>query len=231
MKPYLLLLLAIVTLGTRPALADELEAKVPYLADIASAGWDFDAPPWKKAGRVDHLAKMGAVTMLGVSFHEEARQPTTIHLARDRDALYFGFDCADPDAKNLEKSGAATESEGFPEGDRIELYLEGDQASRQAYYHLAFNVAGARYRALQHNRVETGSWSVRTRFLKDRWQAIVRIPYADIGLDPAQAEMRGMFYRMYRPDDRENGREQTTWGGRGVHQWSALGLLKLEPIP
>lgn len=205
----------------------ELKASVPFLSDIASAGWDFHASPWDKAGRIPGFLKMGGISMMGMNYYEEAKHPTRVWMARDREALYFAFECLDPQPDELDMT-APKEENAFPDGDRIEMYLEGDQGPEQAYYHLAFDPAGTRWRALHHNRIEPGDWSVRTQTAADSWKAIVRIPYPTLGLKASQTTTRGIFYRMFRPHGL---REQSTWGGRGVHQFSQLGTFELEALP
>ncbi len=205
----------------------DLKATVPFLPDIAAAGWDFNAPPWDKAGRVPGFLKMGGISMMGMSYYEEAKHPTRVWMARDGEALYFAFECLDPKPDELATT-VSKEENAFPSGDRIEIYLEGDQGPEQAYYHLVFDPAGTRWRALHHNRIEAGDWSVKTKIETDRWKAVVRIPYPTLGLKASQTTTRGMFYRMFQPRDL---REQSTWGGRGVHQFSQLGTLELEPLP
>lgn len=208
---------------------DGLEVSAPFLPEMASAGMDFDAPPWKNAGQIASFSKIGSVTMLGMSFSEEAKQPTRVLLARDREALYIAFECTDPKPDDL-KTDPPEDKNAFPYNDRVEMYLEGDQAAHQAYYHLAFGAAGERWRSLNHQRIDTGTWTVLVKIEADRWKAIVRIPYETLGLTASAESTRGIFYRMYRPHDMEI-REQTTWGGRGVHQPAQFGTIRFEPIP
>lgn len=194
--------------------------KVPGTTRNPGEILDFTDPVWQKAAVIDELDKN---CRRGVP----AANKTMIRLLHDQTALYLGFDCFDNDAANI-KGGSLKEREAFPEGDSLEIFLDGDKKAQGNYYQFAFNTTGIRYDGLGYDNAWNGSWTYTVKVEGDRWRAVVAIPFATIGLDPSKSpELNGLFWRTYHPHDKEK-KETSSWGGGMVHSSADFGQIILQ---
>lgn len=206
---------------------DALEVKVP-LNDKAALSLDFESPVWEKSGRTDRFQIMGkTLQVMGLDIHEEPKNATIVHLTRDDEAIYLGFECKDSDMSGFLKKDAK-EGEEWPPGDRVEIYVA-PVSDKENYSHFVFNAAAVRGESKDKRMVAPREgWQVKTRVEKDGWLAVVRIPYSLLG-EGAKEGLSGFFFRDYHPDAKDGSKERSTWGGGGLHSPSAFGDWILVP--
>lgn len=179
---------------------------------------------------IEQLHKMGSsLNVMGMEANEEGSPLTKIYLLRDSEALYIGFECFDPEVAKIAK-GSLERKGQWIDGDEIEIYLDGDLGPSQAYYHLAYNPAGARIQQKERETFETEEWSVVSRVDSDAWRSVVRIPYRLLGIDATAEGLRGLFFRNYHPHRRSEGANtRSTWGGGSLHNPSEFGEIRFQP--
>lgn len=206
---------------------EALRVEVP-LNDKAALSLDFSGPAWVKAGQVDRFEIMGkSLQVMGLDVHEAPENPTRLYVTRDARALYLGFECKDKDMANFQRQ-EAEEGPGWPQGDRVEIYLVGSIGDPEAYHHFVFNAAGVRGESKERRAaIPRKGWEVKTRVEADGWLAVVKIPYELLG-DSSREGLRGLFFRDYHPHAK-GGSERSTWGGGALHNPAAFGDLIFIP--
>lgn len=198
---------------------------VPFSAS-AALNTDFEGAAWKGAGKIEGFHKMGSsLNVMGLNMSEKARERSTVYLLHNNEALFFGFDFHDSAPDGFE-NGASAKGE-WPQGDRVEIFLDGDRAGEENYYHLVYNASGARAESFKTKPVAAGEWQVVNEVKRDGWRSAIRIPYAFIGLAQGAELLKGLFFRDYHPASKKGNGERATWGGAPLHVYSAFGELKL----
>ncbi len=155
-------------LARRPT-ATAARAAVPPVLDGR-----LDDPVWQAAAAVRDFR------------HSDLRLPavaTTVRMAHDDEALYFAFDCAEPDmaalrAQVVERDGPVWED------DSVEIMV-GRTDLTNAYTHLAISAAGTIYDAIGRDRQALdGQARVVTARGEAGWQVEVALPWSDLGGRP-----------------------------------------------
>ena len=111
------------------------------------------------------------------------------------------------------------------------------------YHQFAFDVGNiAVYDGKVFDSSWTGKWERNILRQKDRWIAVVKIPFSEIGVDPFKNHkllflpVRGKYYDTERLDKKTGKmvparvREMSSWGGGTVHEASSFGELVLDII-
>ena len=182
---------------------------------------DFETPAWQNASVIDCLDVMQQPGT-------PSQYQTTIRLLRDHNNLYVGILCEEPTGE-INAPTPVGDHEQFPDGDRIELFIQGDQADEGLYYHLAFNAGGVRYDGKGYDKSWNGDWNVTTRIDGHTWRAVAVIPWDTVGVDPAhEDDIAALFYRLRDAPERDD-REHSSWGGGPVHSAAGFGRLQRQP--
>jgi len=215
-----------------------LVADVPFRRD-ANLERSFDAPFWNDMKEVGDFV----VADEGPRHGQAPAFRTTAKIVHDGENFYVRFDCFAPDAKTLaanKPTGDAVEQ--VPRGDIMETYF--GNGATGVYWQFMFDVGngGDRagdvvYDAQVFDNTWNGKWTRASKRCDDRWIAIVKMPFADIGVNAVQSgsilfqAIRGKYYDTGKRDKRGNpitDREMSSWGGGWVHQPQTFGQLKLE---
>lgn len=219
-------LLAAFMVAAPPSVQATLEVEVPLYAETVTEP-NFASPVWKQAATIGKLHKMGSrLSVMGMDVNEETHPPTKVYLMRDKEALYIGFECFDPEIAKIDK-GSTELHNAWVDGDQLEIYLDGDLASSEAYYHFGLNPAGGRSQQVKRVSQKPEGWSVVSRLDNDAWRAVVRIPYQTLGIDATADGVRGLFFRNYHPHRRAEGvNTRSTWGGGTLHNPPDFGEIR-----
>ncbi len=166
---------------------------------------DFEQGVWANAAVLPPLNIMGRQGDL-------PSQPTTVKLIQNGRDFYLGFYCYDPKPETLFARPAGQPDDSWPKGDHLELFFGNE---KDGYYHLAFDFNGNKYDAILTDKNWNTDWTVKTRVVKDGWQAVVKIPISSINFPLAQNNrLKALIYRC-----KSNGgkAEHSSWSGGVVH--------------
>jgi len=106
----------------------------------------------------------------------------SVRICHDRQRLYFGIVCEEPNVDRLRRE-VATDNGPVWSDDSIELFIAPDIRFRNAYRHLAFNTLGTRFTAVKgDSAVGAAAWRVAVRVGKARWVAELAVPFAVLGI-------------------------------------------------
>lgn len=216
----------------------KLSAEVPFRRD-ADLDRSFDAAFWDDVPGVGEFVVADA----GERHGKPPKFRTTAKLVHDGENFYVRFDCFAPDAKTLVANKPAGDAvEQVPRGDIVEFYF--GNGATGTYWQFMFDVGngGGRagdvvYDAQVFDNTWNGSWTRATQRRDDRWIAIVKMPFRDVGASAVQSgailfqAIRGKYYDSDKLDRRGRPvrvREMSSWGGGWVHQPQTFGELKLE---
>ncbi len=141
---------------------------------------NLDETDWKNADALSNF-KPGGHTPKTAKV-----QPSTVRAFYDRDHLYIGVECMEP---NPEKIIAGKNINGVWSklGNTVELFYNyPDMAGK--YFHLAINSNGEVISAIQHSIAKRDtSFKTKAKFaakiLKDRWVLEIAIPASEIGMN------------------------------------------------
>lgn len=211
---------------------NRVSQRVPF---FAGAELNPDADCWKSA------VKLPAFQIHGKK-GEAAKFRTDVRVLHDMKNIYIYFDNFAEDAEKLVPSKKiAGNSETFPRGDIMEFFI-GDSRTG-IYYQFAFDVGNeAVYDGKVFDATWNGKWERVIQRKKDRWIAVVKIPFSEIGVDPVKSHkllflpVRGKYYHSERYDKKQKKnvpiyiREMSSWGGGTVHEASSFGELVLDII-
>lgn len=180
-------------------------------------GFDFDGGVWAEAAVLPPLRIMGNAL-------EGAEPPTTVKFLQNGRDLYIGFYCYEPKPESLTAHPAGRPHDTWPKGDHLEMFF-GNAAD--GYYHLAFDYNANRYDAVLTDKEWNADWTVKTRIVKDGWQAVARIPFDSVNFKVMQTNrLKALIYRC-----RVGGGKHpvhSSWGGGVVHSADSFGELILS---
>ncbi|GBF77365.1 hypothetical protein PA598K_05911 [Paenibacillus sp. 598K] len=188
------------TVGQLPNLSAKAIKTSSSQAEIMNAT-DLQSGPWVDAVAMSDFREMG--TKLQVA------EETRVYLLWDDDNLYVGYENMDDDLASMVVSESAP-GEWWSSGadDSVETYVTGNREG--TYYGFFSNPLGVKfeYKSFQ-DPTYNGEWYAKGQVGTDRWNAIQVIPFASIGVDPAQTStLYGFFFRNF------HGKERfITWGG------------------
>ena len=206
--------------------------RVPY---FAGAEIKPDAACWQSAVK---LAAFQVHGKKGIP----AKFRTDVRILHDMENIYIYFDNFADDAATLVPSQRKADGdEGFPRGDIMEFFI-GD-AKTGVYYQFAFDVGNdVVYDGKVFDKTWNGKWERIIERKDDRWIAVVKIPFSEIGVNPVENHklvflpVRGKYYDTERFDKKLQKnvsariREMSSWGGGTVHEASSFGELVLDVI-
>jgi len=132
-----------------------------------------------------------------------AKVATEVRLGQDRQWLYVGFICHEPEMKELRRTDIAHDDLALFGTDHVEVFIH-PHAAGTRYFQFAVNVDGATYESIGENASwDTELWTAKTARAEDRWTAEVRIPRQAIGVG-------GRFFRANFCRQRRVGEPETT---------------------
>lgn len=215
---------------------------VPKLQGEIALDGDLSEPVWQKAAVLTPFFKNDG--------SGREREPTTVRVWYDNDALYLGWTCQDSD---IQATFTARDSR-FWEEEVVEFFVTARNPTR--YFELQWNPLGGVFDAIIANELDergvskkfTGDWSYTAQGMRsavqlkgtpassgdvdDSWQVEVVIPFRD--LDEATPQpgtiWRANFYRFNRGQGRPV--EGVSWSPTllpGFHQPSRFGFLEFGP--
>lgn len=211
---------------------NRVSQRVPF---FAGAEIKPDAACWQSAVKLPPFQVHGKKG-------ETAKFRTDVRVLHDMKNLYIRFDNFADDAEKLVPSKRKADGgETFPRGDIMEFFA-GDSRTG-VYYQFAFDVGNtAVYDGKVFDSSWSGKWERNILRQKDRWIAVVKIPFSEIGVDPLQNHkllflpVRGKYYDTERLDKKTGKmvpsrvREMSSWGAGTVHEASSFGELVLDII-
>ncbi|MBD3293744.1 MAG: hypothetical protein GF393_12530 [Armatimonadia bacterium] len=173
----------------------------------------LDDSAWEAAGSVRDFLPFLQVPGTEVT--------TTVRACADRDALYFGFECTEPDTADLI---AETQERDGPvwQDDSVELFLDTNR-DRRTFYQIIVNPKGIFFD--QDTGTEglagpkwDGPITVAAQTHPDRWVAEVKLEFAGLRLGEAEGQVWGANFA--RTSHR---------GGRSAYSWARVESGFLEP--
>lgn len=196
----------------------------------------FDSPVWDKAGATGDFV----VADRGPNHGGKAKFRSTARLLHDRENLYIRFACFAPDMATLKANVNSDPTvEHIPRGDIMEFFI-GD-AGTGVYYQFMLDMGNEDdhskdvfYDAKGMDSSWKCTWQRSTRRYPDRWEAIVKIPLEEIGINVTQNNkllfqaIRGKYYPGERNGKPAQFREMASWNGGWVHQMQSFGELILN---
>lgn len=131
-----------------------------------------------------------------------AQAKTTVLVTYDRDNLYLGFTCLEPElAEKLQRPMAEERDGNVWEDECIEVYIN-DASRSTEQYHVLVNLrntvmdlySGEKFR--QRKPVEwDGRWQSAVALGQDEWRVELKIPFATINFPARKTELRVNFCR------------------------------------
>lgn len=173
----------------------------------------LDDPCWQGAGRVQDFIPFLQIPGTQVT--------TTVLACADQQALYFGFECAEPSTESL--AANATERDGrLWEDDSVELFLD-TNLDRRTYYQIIVNSQGVIFDQ------DTGApglagpkWDgpvqAAAKVVPDRWTAEVRLEFTGLRLAEAGGQRWGLNFAR-----------TSLRGGRSCYSWARVNKGFGEP--
>jgi len=187
------------------------EVTVPELDSPPVIDGDLSDPCWQKAAKVSGFSTI--ITVGGMIITDSlASIQTTVRIGYNKDNLYFGFECLEPEPGKILTKGEKRDD--INDDDHIEIFLQPD-LSVPEYDQLGVNARGSE---LDHRITIEGGiydyswtsiWKVKTKILKDRWIAEIALPFADLNnVKPQMGQEWGIFLCRKR---KVEGKECSNW--------------------
>jgi hypothetical protein len=155
----------------------------------------LNEPAWKKVEPIAFVDKEGEAT----------KYKTWMLATCDNEAMYFAFINYDPEMKKLVANATQRDqnhSPGIWDDDNIELFIMPDPKNTKADYHWIINAKGVMWDAkivddpLKPDLSWNSDTQAKTSLEENRWVLEVRIPFKDLGIEPASGKsFIANFYR------------------------------------
>lgn len=194
-----------------------VELSVPRLKNVDFPGFDLNTGVWKKAAVFPKFCLLFRKNMLSA-------YPMTLKVFHDGQNLYLGTSVKKA-VSTLKGKPSHAKDTVFPSGDHAEFFFVNNKD--HAYYHLAWNVAGALYDARGGDYTWNGNWEVRVEKGVDGWRSVAKIPFSEMGFT-VQVYNKLSAMLMITSFDEKDRREHAVWGGGRVHSPESFGELVLD---
>lgn len=214
---------------------NSVRASVPVVTGVKNMMQSFGGDIWKNAAAINDFV----VADKGANYGKTPRFRSTARLLHDRENLYIYYQCYAPDMKELPVSSTEDPSiESIPRGDIMEFFL--GHADTGVYYQFMFDAGNpdprkdVLFEAKGQDMSWDCNWERTVKRYDDRWEAIVRVPLAEIGINVTQNNkmlfqpIRGKYYMTEQNGKQVRRREMASWNGGWVHQVPAFGELTLN---
>lgn len=193
-----------------------------------------DAPPVTLDGKLDDAfwQNMASYDLREVETGRAPAAATAFKVGWAGDSLYFGIECRDKDAPNLNITATKNEDANIFNGDNIELLFE---TQTHSYYQIAIGPMGA-VMDLDRKRGIESLWAsniqVATHIGDGLWTVEVRVPVAGDNQEQLDA-LKGIsgrqpsqtypwYFNVGRQRMRENGRELSAFSPTGKPSFHEL---------
>ena len=224
-------------------------AHVPLVAGSGEWQAAFDSRHWQHAERIDRFQRICSDAKriaAGISaegsweeFYEEAlvpSKPMSAWLMCDESHLYVNVRCWDDDTRKLVVEPSGKRDGAVWNADSVELFIAPSQDGAE-YFHFIVDSRGTLYdsrnridiEAGRRNRSTDASWNadvhVLTRLEAQRWDVLMKIPLADMGLEVG----RGIRMNLCRSRRVGSFVEHTTWAAveDSFHEIERFGEVSL----
>lgn len=175
------ILFGILLLGLNSSLAETVEVISRFIKEAPIIDGELNDNCWKDIKETGPFYKLGEKTL--------AVKQTTFKVAHDKENLYLGVVCHEPDMKNI-RAREWKRDQGCWQDDCIEIFL--DPEGKEAPFHLISNILGMKW----DGKVDDKNWNCNPDFTvgckkeKDRWSMEVAIPFKAITKDtPRRGEV------------------------------------------
>ena len=187
----------------------------------------LDEAPWSAAPALSDF----------VQFQPErgsaASVRTSVRILYDGSAVYFGFECADPESDKIAARIAKRDAD-LAEDDAVAVYID-TYADRRACYYFMTNLLGTQAdgritdNGLTSDQTWDGVWRSAARRTETGWTAEIAIELASLKYRPGRQRAWGLGLARLFPRRLEN----STWQGlvdspKRVSQFGVLSGLDLE---
>jgi len=142
----------------------------------------LDESAWGHVAQIEHFVNYRMLRLASLE--------TTCRVLYDSANIYFGFECIDPNAKQIRIP--SRERDDYKVVDSVEIFLDPNR-TRKTFYHWVVDAGGNVFDAAR-TQAKDGTWKYSTDFdskckfavqtKPDRWTAEVAIPLAEIGARP-----------------------------------------------
>jgi hypothetical protein len=179
---------------------------------------EFSDADWARADPLDLFLDPS-----GAPFPEK----TTVRVLHDASALYVGVKCFDKAPDNIQGRPAGQPRDQWPDGDKFEVFLAGQDRGAPCYYQFAWDTRGNCYDGRNRDKSWNGNWTVQTRIGADGWSSLAVIPWGDLGLASAPETVKAGLLRYWSRDAESP--NLGTWFGGPAHDLSELYPIALNP--
>ena len=215
-------------------------------AEKTDAATNFESKDWARAESTGDFVVNCVDEGAGgkVEPGSKAKYRSQAKLLHDGENLIIRFDCWTPDIDKVpvaEKSEDGVEK--IPRGDIMEFYI--GSSSTGEYFQWMLDAGHPDdpkkdlvYDARGYDNAWNGKWSKANKRYDDHWSVIMKVPFADVGINAVQTgktlfqAIRGKYYDGGRKHPKSGkplmDREMASWNGGGVHQMQNFGELVLE---
>ncbi len=162
---------------------------------------------------------------------KQALFDTEVRLVHDGTALYVGFRAKDTELASSPADRHERDDPAILTQDHVSVLLDGDREQR-GYYYIALGRRGGIYdslAALGPESADLEGLEARTSVVAGAWEAELRIPLADVGIDGADGETFSVNFCRYRSLTAE----ESSWSpARGsIHDPYNFGEVSLVTDP
>jgi hypothetical protein len=165
----------------------------------------IDDAEWARSARMTNF--------VGLNDNVIVEDQTIVQGGYDDEALYFSFECLDPQKRPLVTRATGRDGQPYSD-DAIDIFLQ--PGEDKPYYHLVANAAGAIYDARSyvdnHTNFDTTfnpDWTVKTSQQAGRWVLECKIPFKELdGMTPPKD---GERWRVNFCRDADGGARLSSW--------------------
>jgi len=158
--------------------------------------------------------------------HAFSEVMTFVRACYDRDNLYIGFHCFEPEIKKI-KAKITEHDRGVWADDSVEVFISPREDKREDYYHFIFNTLGTKYDAFKLDKNWNGSWKGKAFLGEKEWEAEIAIPFRTLGL--RGAKLGRIFPINFNRSRYVNDSEYSNWSytDGAFHRPDRFGEVKL----
>ncbi len=177
----------------------------------------------------------GKILMKVAGGLDKPRLETQVFVQCNKDGIYFGFVCDDPDLIHAVTSATEENSAVFDDDSVQVLLAPSRDATNSNYYHFAVNAAGVKYSNFMLDDQPLQGWESATTHTKTGWEAEIYLPRELINGPDDLPYWRANVAREHPPRGATDG-ETSVWINPGIslHNPKRFGFLQLPsfvPLP
>ena len=182
----------------------------------------LDEPAWQTAPVVSGFTLFGKPDL--------APAQTSFRVLYDRENLYLGIVCDEPEMGKLSPVTHARDEHGVFSAEAVEIFLDPGH-THDLYYQSAVSSAGSLYDSEKENPVWNGNTRVGVSLGKDAWSLEVAFAWKDFGVTPETGAIVGL--NICRDRQIGEARQWSNWARvkGGFHDPVRFGHLVLSGTP